>query len=635
MKKILLPVLALFAAGAYGQTYFSDDFTAGIGSWSIYDTDGDGEEWNISNAAAYSSAVPFDGDFAQSRSWTGASGALNPDNYMVTTAGIVVPGGISNCILQWTTGTIQSAPFHEEQYSVYIATGSDLGSATSGTLVFNETLPDDQVVLNRSVDLSAYAGSTIYLVFRHHDCTDMNMLVIDDVNVVTLPDYDMTVTDVNLDQVVAPGAVTFDITVKNEGALPATSFDVTWDDGSGVQTHAYTGAPIASGGSAVVTHSTDLTAVAGTSYSIDFCVDIASDGDASNDCMSADTYAASGEAPRLTCVEVFTSSTCPPCFSLNYSGYDGSGLNAGLDAENANDQDAAGLSAIKYQVNWPGSGDHAYNGDVATRVSYYGITGAPTPGADGAMSGWTGFNSGFVTPYKNTPSFVEIEAEHTISGGTVDVDVTLNPYANFPGVTLRVAILDKQYDAGSGGSFSNGETEFHHVMRKMLPNASGTAVTLTDGTPYTNNFTYSYTEVTAGTFPAQGTYDFHNGAEREVVIFVQDDATGQILNSAISKDMSEGGGDIGFEEASQNFDINVYPNPTNDFATVGITLGENADVTFEVYNIVGELVYQSNTENLSAGDYLHQIDVNEFTAGVYTVKTTVNQTISTTKLSVQ
>ncbi len=628
MKKILLPVLTLFAVGAYGQTYFTDDFASGIGAWTIYDQDGDTEIWEISNAAAYGSAVPFDGDFAQSRSWIGTP--LTPDNYLVTTAGIVIPGAASNCILSWTTGTIQAAPWHEEEYTVYIATGSDLASATSGTAVFNEILPVGGEVLNRSVDLSAYIGTTVYVVFRHWNTFDMNMLVIDDVNVATLPDYELATTDVTLDEIVQAGTVNITGEITNNGALATTSFDIVWDDGTGPYTETVTTA-IPSGGTYNFTHATTLTAVASNAYTVTVCAVIAGDADASNDCMTANLYCASGTGAHLVCCEIFTSSTCPPCFTFATTGYDGAGLGAGLTAENANAETGAGLSAIKYQVDWPGAGDHSWNAEVETRRAYYGVTGAPSALADGAMSaGWGDFNSAYVNIYKAKPAFLDIAATHTIISGTISVDVTVDPYANWTGASLYIALLDKQYDATGDPSFSNGQTDFEHIFRKMMPNAGGTPVSLTDGTQYTSSQSYNYTEVTAGTLPVQGSYDFHNGSEREVIVFIQD-ANGVIINSTVSV---KTGDDSGIGEEDQNFAINVYPNPTNDFATIGITLGEASDVTFEVYNALGELVYKSNTENLSAGDYLHQIDVNGFAAGVYTVNTTVNDVRATSKLSV-
>ena len=50
---------------------------------------------------------------------------------------------------------------------------------------------------------------------------------------------------------------------------------------------------------------------------------------------------------------------------------------------------------------------------------------------------------------------------------------------------------------------------------------------------------------------------------------------------------------------------------------------------------MGELVYTETTQNLAAGKYYYQVDVSTFAAGIYNVKTTVNDIVKTAKLSVQ
>ena len=44
-----------------------------------------------------------------------------------------------------------------------------------------------------------------------------------------------------------------------------------------------------------------------------------------------------------------------------------------LDANDVNQIGNAKVACIKYQVNWPGTGDQSFNADVGTRVSHYGV----------------------------------------------------------------------------------------------------------------------------------------------------------------------------------------------------------------------------------------------------------------------
>ncbi|MCH2235672.1 MAG: choice-of-anchor J domain-containing protein [Crocinitomicaceae bacterium] len=624
MKKVLLPALALLATGSFAQTtHFSEDF-ADLGGWTLYDEDGDGNDWESSDISISTTSTGMTTNYALSRSWAGS--ALTPDNYMVSPA-ITIPGGSANAFLQWDAGSFQGAPFDDENYTVYIATGSDLTSVLAGTSVWTETLPECIVHLDRSVDISGYVGSTIHVVFRHHGVTDENGLIIDNVSVKTLPAVDMSVTAIDMDAVVAAGSVTIAGTVKNEGADPITSFNVEWNDGGTPNSQTFT-TTLNHGETYDFTHSTPYTAVAGTSPNIEVCAVATGDAVGGNDCMDMDIDVASGEGTRLTLIELFTSSTCPPCYSLNYTLFDGSGLNSYLDAQNTNAQSGAGLATVKYQVDWPGSGDHAFNPDVDARVSYYGVTGAPTPLADGEAYGFSTFNSGDVNDKKAIPTFIDIAATHSTSGGAVTVDVTIDPYISVTGAKLYIALLDKSYDATGDASFSNGETEFHHVVRKMLPNGNGTTVNLTSGTPYTTSESYTYTF--NASLPAQGTYDLHAESEQEVVVFVQD-ADGNILNSAISTGTFLGEDELEMED----FNVSVYPNPTVDMTTIAITVAEQSDVNVEIINTIGEVVYTNNNTSVAAGLYTLPVDVSGFAAGTYIVKTTVNEAVQSSKLMVK
>ena len=86
----------------------------------------------------------------------------------------------------------------------------------------------------RSLDVSSFAGQTVYVAFRHHNSTDWFRMNLDDISVRTIQANDVEMTSISTPTVSATGTnVTIAGTVTNKGANTITSLDVTWDDGSG------------------------------------------------------------------------------------------------------------------------------------------------------------------------------------------------------------------------------------------------------------------------------------------------------------------------------------------------------------------------------------------------------------------
>ncbi len=106
--------------------------------------------------------------------------------------------------------------------------------------------------------------------------------------------------------------------------------------------------------------------------------------------------------------------------------------------------------------------------------------------------------------------------------------------------------------------------------------------------------------------------------------------TGEILNAGITSAEPSG-----LTEETNTYGLSIFPNPASDFTYVQVNLMETSDVSVEMYNSLGELVYVQHTQNLSQGKYNYTIDLANLANGLYTVKTTVNGTIKTAKISVQ
>lgn len=165
--------------------------------------------------------------------------------------------------------------------------------------------------------------------------------------------------------------------------------------------------------------------------------------------------------------------------------------------------------------------------------------------------------------------------------------------------------------------------EYDHVARKVANDQwEGDAGSLPSTLDAGATYGYSY-EITK-----QSTWDENN--LKVVAMLVQPDGT---INNANSVGVTPATSSI--EEIENDFGMLVYPNPATTEATVRVTLDEAADVTIEIFNVLGERVFVDSKLNMSPETYLYSIDVDGMSAGVYTVKTTVNNTIKTEKLSVR
>ena len=114
---------------------------------------------------------------AFSQSYINYVGALTPDNWMISTE-FTVP--TENAVLSWYH-CASDPDYNEENYSVYVGHGNDPSGYTE--VVYNgyPTNSAQGEYQNITVDLSAYAGQDVQIAFRHHNVSDMYILILDNV----------------------------------------------------------------------------------------------------------------------------------------------------------------------------------------------------------------------------------------------------------------------------------------------------------------------------------------------------------------------------------------------------------------------------------------------------------------------
>lgn len=87
--------------------------------------------------------------------------------------------------------------------------------------------------------------------------------------------------------------------------------------------------------------------------------------------------------------------------------------------------------------------------------------------------------------------------------------------------------------------------------------------------------------------------------------------------------------------ASSNFVSQNYPNPFNGSSNIELNLGSASTVSLEVYNLVGQKVYEIPARSLQPGNHIMTIDANGLKAGVYAYSVNINGEKITRKMVVK
>ena len=322
----------------------------------------------------------------------------------------------------------------------------------------------------------------------------------------------------------APFSISGDFT--NFGTATVTSFDFNYSiNGGATVTSGITAPGVPTLGVINATSSMTWTPTATGTYDIEIWASNINgnpDANTSNDRVTKTVNVHGPFVNRRTLHEDFTSSSCPPCLP------GGIQLRAILDAN-----PAANHTYLSYPMTWPSTGDPYNTSENVTRRGFYGVNGIPNLWLDGGWGGNpNGYTQAIFDEFQEIPSFMTINADYTISDQTVAVSVELDPLADFNSTDLRLftmIIEDTSYNNMSNDN-PNGETEWHHYAKKMIPDGNGLQLTaLTGGTkvniplpPHTFPGTYRLPMSSVDAIDLTTEHNVEDFCNLEVIVFVQD-----------------------------------------------------------------------------------------------------------------
>ena len=152
--------------------YF-EGFENGLGCWTTVNGSSDGQPWSVNNCAGLSTVDPHGGNYVAS-SWSWSSSAMHADAWLISPK-FILPSNVTDSLM-FSWWEIANANY-PDSYSVLISTST---SDTSAFTVIRPSTAAAGTWTMQSIDLTSYAGQSVYVAFHHVDY-DENYLLIDDI----------------------------------------------------------------------------------------------------------------------------------------------------------------------------------------------------------------------------------------------------------------------------------------------------------------------------------------------------------------------------------------------------------------------------------------------------------------------
>ena len=417
-----------------------------------------------------------------------------------------------------------------------------------------------------------------FCIFYTGDSNNMNGWYFDDIEVYTLDELNLSMLDINFPSIVGIEANEVGFKVQNTGINTIESFEAQYQiEGKSPVVETFV-TNLESTEKADFTFEKTLTLSPGT-YNITVTIlnvngneDVTTDN---TDNMKID--AAIGTAQRIPLIEHFSSSTCAPCVYVNQS--------MNILTEN----NPGKYAYVKYAMNFPLEGDPYCTTEALTRKNYYNVIGAPQIFMNGEDFGAAAITNQQLNSEYNRPAYVDIKGAFDIDGSVINITADVMALVNIPDVRVFVAVNET---TTTDNASYNGETEFHHIMMKMLENAEGNEAACNVGEYQRFEFSYD-----------MDTTFVEELEDLEVAVWVQNYVTYEVFNSNFL------------------YEYTTHPYPAQNLQVTGSDDDATIDITWEApeageptgYNLYvnNELILENTT------DLSYQLNN---AAGLYTIE---------------
>ncbi len=479
------------------------------------------------------------------------------------------------------------------------ATWDTIWQEDDSTAVVNSGVADwpwgDEVSYTSEVDITQYAGNNIKIAWQFEGRKPVLYWIMDNVKVFSQASAaDAKLFKLTTPVYSVPGNVDISGRIKSVGSENITSFDVTYniDGGNESAVFSVTDINIALNETYDFTHNVPFNFTDEGTFTIKATILNVNGGgetELSNNTCAKQIIIDELYIPKRTLFEDFTGSTCAACAFANENTF-----NLFFPKLNNNE-----YSLIKYPMDYPSPGDVYYTNECGVRAGFYSIQGIPHFRFDGAYVQHAEIVSqgpdtlyGYYENNKTYNAIMTIDATHTLNEASknISVNVKINSQQDYSSVKLFVAVVEKLTTLNVG---NNGETEFYQVFMKMLPNAEGKTIDLTEGQEQEYDLSADLSET-----------NIEEYSDIEVIVFVQKTSSKEVLQSAISAIPNS-------VNTVSNNSVKVFPNPAK--SQIFISNAKNCKI--EIYNIFSQLIITKTIYNSN-----QSIDVSELSNGTYVLK---------------
>jgi hypothetical protein len=434
----------------------------------------------------------------------------------------------------------------------------------------------------------------------------------------TQANFDLSVTGISSSLYLSPGSNSIAGSLINYGTDTITSLKINYTvNGGALSTALLTGLSIPRYESYEFIHPNLWNSSTSGAYTITcFASDLngtQADQNPANDSLSKVVNVLASFEQRIPFFEIFTSSTCPPCKPGNENFH---GIIDTIPASK--------LVSIKYQQDFPGTGDpYSTVETLNRRTNYYAINNIPRMEIDG---GWDENANSFV--YNDYKESRKKPASYKLSGSftadtltkTFSSKVKYAPLYQSSGAKLALALIEKTTQLNVK---SNGENKFFNVVKKMLPDETGTLLassaagvwdSVTTIYSFAGNYRLPSNGQLANLIDLATEHSVEQFSDITIIAWIQsNDGSKYVHQSAnLTKDNQIGIYSLNKSIAS----ISIFPNPAQNFAKVEITLSAPERIKLILSDSEGKWI-EVKTENAASGKLVSEFDLSKLAAGIY------------------
>ena len=391
--------------------------------------------------------------------------------------------------------------------SLGIATSSDNGN-TWNTAWTQEYSTDGQYSINQVVATEDMGkDNVIFCIYFDGSTSNIDYWYFDDITISTETELDLQLVSNDMPIDLSAGEKEVVFTVQNLGVKKISSFEARYEIGDIVVSETFTVDMEQFDSQQLIFENKANLSPDNYNTKIEIVsVNGGEDGNLSNNIIEKEINVALGVTQRIPMIEHFSSSTCVPCVGINSQMHQLTESNTGK------------FCYTKYPTDITGLGDPYYTAEVGIRKGFYGINSVPQVILNGTNLGSSSISQYQLEESYNTNAYVNIKGAFNMEGNTINVTADVMSYIDIENAKVFISVNEKHT---TGNASSNGETDFYHIMMKMLGDANGNDISLKAGEYQRFEFTCDMSQT-----------HVEEMNDLEVAVWIQDINTKEVFNSS-------------------------------------------------------------------------------------------------------